>query len=171
MRVVFILGLALLLAPAIAAHPDDSVTLTIALIRGERSKDSHSTSHKIDISGAQATYDVDYTGRRGPNQKPVHRAITLTQDDLKDLQKVIAQHRWYPSEHRDFIRAGAMNYFSITVTTVIGGKSYRCDLGGTPNNPVIDGDEKYEYFRSLLTEVFRILHDHDPEIEYVSVVN
>lgn len=168
MKMICLAALIFALVPVALGHPVGKLELSLTLVRGERSKDSHSTTQKVRISGDQAAFDLSYHGRRGPNQKPVQRTVTLTQADLTSIQKILDQHIWTTDEKREFVRAGAMNYFSIGIGV---GNSSNILLTGTPGHPEIKADDKYMYANLLVTEIFRILHEHDSDIEFSTLID
>ncbi|MEO6393850.1 MAG: hypothetical protein ABIP75_18500 [Pyrinomonadaceae bacterium] len=171
MKTICLLAILFALFPVALGRPDKKFELSLTLIRGERSKDTHSTTQMVRISGDQATFDLTYHGRRGPNQKPVQRTVTLTKADLKSIEKLLGQHTWFPDESCEFVRAGAMTYFSIGIGVGSGEKASNILLTGTPGHPEIKANKKYQYANLLVTEIFRILHEHDSDIEFSAVVN
>ena len=170
MRAICLLAIIFALVPTAMGRTDGKLELSLTLIRGERSKDSHSTTQKVRISGDQAAFDLSFHGRRGPHQKPLQRSVTLTKAELKSIEKLLGQHTWLREEKREFVRFGAMNYFSIGIGVGSGEKARNLLLTGTPGHPEIRSDEKYKYVDQLVTEIFRILHQHDSDIEFSAVV-
>ena len=170
MKAICLLLILFTTATAALSRTDEDLELSLTLIRGERSKDSHSTTQKVRISGNQATFDLSFGGRRGPHQKPLQRTITLTKVDLKVIRQRLEEHTWLPEEKGEFLRTGAQTYFSIAIGFGQGIVSSNILLTGTPGHPDIKTDEKYKYVNRLVTEIFRILHEHDRDIEFSTVV-
>jgi hypothetical protein len=169
---LFVLGWLLLGGTAALARPGDDLHLTITLIRGEHSKDSSETTQKIAINGTAAGYDLTFSGRPNPSNKPEHRTVTLTNDEMKSLKKLVDQHRWESGiEKHEFKGPDTMNYFSITVTKGSGSKENSLVITGMPRHPMVRPDPSFRFADPLIAEVFRILREHDPEINYVSVVD
>lgn len=65
------------------------MTIAVSYLKGEKSKDSHSTSEKISISGTSVSYSVKYSGRKGKNDIDMDKTCEFTEQDLKNIRKTI----------------------------------------------------------------------------------
>lgn len=172
MRALLLLLFLVLTGSAAVAAPAADLRLTITLTRGERSKDSQAVERKITIDGTVATYDVTFSGRPDPANQPQHRTVTLSNDEVKNLKKLVDQYRWQQGiEKREFNGPDTVNYFSLAVIRGSGSKENTLLIMGMPRHPLVRPDKSFIFADKLLVEVFRIMHEHDPEITYVSVVD
>ncbi len=64
-------------------------SVTVSYLRGEKSKDSHSSSEKISITGSSVAYSVKYSGRRGKNDVNMDKVCEFTEQNIKNIKETI----------------------------------------------------------------------------------
>lgn len=171
MKPLLLFALSVFLLSPVVARAGDDLQLTITLTRGEHSKDSSETVRKVIINGQDAVFEISYSGRPNPANQPVRKSVSLTADEIKGIKKLLDQRRIQGTEKRNFGGPDTVNYFSITITKGSGSKEASLLIMGMPLHPMVRGDAAFRYADQLIVELFRILHEHDPEIVYVSVVD
>jgi hypothetical protein len=159
----------LLCAPVLcaAATASDELQLTLTLIKGERSKDSSSTTQTISIKGRELVFDETYHGRRARGGKePLHKVFQLEADELKTLIGIIRQRNLLDSGSKEFPSAEGYTYFDISLWLKVNGKESSIKLSGKTRHPDIKEDKLYQNTEALVKEIFSILQRKDESMRY-----
>ena len=67
--------------------------LTIYYSVSEKSRDSHSTTRNISVTGTTVAYDVTYTGRKGPGQTDNKTSCVLNNEQVIKIRKAIDERK------------------------------------------------------------------------------
>jgi hypothetical protein len=148
----------------------DDFIIGVSSLKGERSKDSHSTTMTIILKGGQLYYSEAFGGRRPPNKQDVYKDFKLTDDELQKLRELAGQLKLPDSTtnqyEKDFGSTGGRNYFFLMLKVKLNGKETLIKLKGNPQEAGIKEDELYQTSDTFIKEIFRILHAQDESIRY-----
>jgi hypothetical protein len=131
--------------------------MTIYYYYGEKSRDSHSSTENISITGSVVYYSVKYSGRRGANQKDELKTCTLTNEQLEKINKTIKDKHLDVTDsviiNNESPNSGYLVNATVIITLIRSGKTTRTKASGNP----LDLGDKPLYKNSLY--LFRILKD------------
>jgi hypothetical protein len=145
--------------------------ISITLIKGERSKDSHSTKRSITLKGRQLSYDVTYHGRMSGRKEPVHKVFQIDNSEIEKLREIIKQNDLLNSSKKEFPATGGYTYFDISMSIRMNGKESSINLNGNPRNTEIREDTQYKNAEALVKEIYNIIHKRDESIEYSAMTD
>lgn len=77
-----------LFALSAACYSQDFL-VAVSYLHGEKSKDSHSSEESIAITGNSVAYSIEFSGRRGKNDKDMSKTCTFTEQDIKNIKQTI----------------------------------------------------------------------------------
>jgi hypothetical protein len=171
MRKLFALTLLALLFPFASEGREraDDFSLSITVTRGERSRDSHSQTTRINLKGRNLSYEKSYAGfRGGARSAPVKKSFRLTEQDVEKLKNIVRDKELLTSELLALASAdgGVRGYFEITLGINLDGKSSGIGIRGPRGGAAIREKPLYLRANALLDAVYSILSAQDKEIGY-----
>lgn len=159
--------------PALAlCKPKGELYLSLSLTRGERSRDSNSSTTVITINQNTVVYDKTFRGRQPRGRQPIHKEFQITSQDIENLKQLIktkgllkSDSKTYPSE------AGVHNYFELAIDLKLDGRASSIKLSGPARSAKIKDEQLYKASDALMQEVYKLLAAQDDEIVYEKPVN
>lgn len=172
MRRLVIFTLLILLLPLLAhAQKADDFSLDISLVRGERSRDSHSQTTRITLRGSELVYEKSYRGARGARTRPVRKSFNIQSGEREELKKIVRASD-LPEAYESAVAeadSGVRRYFELTLITSLGGKKSSIKLygprGAAGATPFKD-KPAYQKARVVIDAVYKILVGRDKDIGY-----
>jgi hypothetical protein len=154
--------------PATATRaPASDLYISVSLTKMERSRDSNSRKTTITVSGNKIVYERIYRGAGSKRIEPVRKEFKITDEELKRLGKVVADH--------DLLTSGSLEYphtgggflsFEISLDVRFDGKQSSIVMSGPSKAAGVSDEKLYKNSKALLEEIFRILTAQDEEIRY-----
>ena len=124
----------------------------------EKSKDSHSTTENISLSGTKVVYSVKYTGRNGPDQKDEMKECTLSNEQVSNIRKAISDKQMSITDSL-IDNSSANNSYKVTtaITTIVinGNKTTKVKVKGSPS--VLNGKPLYKNSLYLINLIRKML--------------
>jgi len=132
--------------------------LSIYSSYSEKSKDSHSTTENISLSGTTVVYSVKYTGRRGPDQKDERKECTLSNEQVSNIRKAIRDKQLNITDSLIDNSSSNNSYkvsTAITTTVTNGNKTTKVKVKGSPS--ALNGKPLYKNSLYLLNLIRKML--------------
>ncbi len=173
MKKIVALLLLLIYAPTLctAGSSIADLDIFIILIKGERSKDSHSTKRSITLKGRQLNYDVTYHGRMSGRKEPVHKVFQINDSEIEKLREIIKQMDLLNSSKKEFPATGGYTYFDISMSIRLNDKESSINLYGNPRNTEVREDAQYKNAEALVKEIYSIIHKRDETVDYFGMID
>lgn len=134
--------------------------LAIYYSYSEKSKDSHSTTENISLSGTTVVYSVKYTGRKGPDQKDERKECTLTNEQVSNIRKAISDKQLNLTDSLVDNSLSDNSYkvtTAITITVTSGNKTTKTKVKGSPS--ALGSKPIYKNSLYLLNLIRKMLDD------------
>jgi len=134
--------------------------LTIHYLYAEKSRDSHSTTETISISGTTANYFLKFTGRKGPEQKDETKDCTLSKEQVSTIRKAIDEKKLNVADSLvdNSLPGGSYQVTTaITITFTNGNKNIQTKVKGKPS--ALNDKPLYKNAVSLLNLVRKMLEN------------
>lgn len=155
-----------------AAAAKDGFTLSLSLVVGERSRDSHAETTIITLMGDNLVYEQTYSGARASSRSPVHREFKLKGNEISRLKSLIKEKNLLGSGGLKFTpAAGQFTYFEMNIKVTLKGIIATQELSGPRNAANIKEERVYQKSVALLRELYRLINLRDKEINYQEPVN
>lgn len=111
-------------------------------LRGEQSKDSHSSEEKISVSSADGlngsgTYSIKYSGKRGKNNEDIEKTCTFTEQNIKNIVQTITVKELNVNDSLidETSKSKSIEFYTnISITIVMEGKEYKIKINGDTEN-------------------------------------
>lgn len=137
-----------------------NLEIKIYYLNGEKSKDSHSTTENISISGNSVSYSVKYSGRKGNNQQDNQKECTFTEQSIEDIKKTILLKGLNSSDslYQESSKTKLLEYyFNISMDITMNGEYFRISLNGDPNdfdrsNLYVNSISFIDFLRNLISD-------------------
>ena len=141
--------------------------ISVSLTKMERSRDSNSRKTSITVSGNKIVYERIYRGARRKLIEPVRKEFKITDEEIKRLGKVVADHDLLTSGSLEYPNTGGgFLFFEISLDVRFNGKQSRIEMSGPSKAAGVSDEKLYKNSKALLEEIFRILNAQDEEIHY-----
>lgn len=160
--------------PAIACVtlPQNEFSLNVMVVASEHSRDSHSTTTHLSVSGDTLTYEETYHGAHANQQQPVTKEYKLTSDDrdrlvslLKDrgllTTKTIADATERDGPDRDF---------KLTIATKLAGRESVISISASRTATKLKADPLYQGSSALIAELYRIINRTDRHVTFSNLI-
>lgn len=131
-------------------------SLNISYNSAEKSKDSHSTTETISISGTSVAYSVKYTGRRGGNMNDEAKACVFTSVQISKIKETLADRELNVNDSLINISTG-MNSVAISISTTSGRKETKIKIKGDPGE--LNEQPLYKNSMYLILSVKKMLEE------------
>jgi len=159
-------------APLFAcSESTDALYLQITLTRGERSKDSNSTTTEITINGKTLTYQETYGGRSG-GRAPVKREFKLNAEDQRKIIKLINDRNLLRtgSIKREQDVSGIYRYFELSVNSTINKSKGSISINGSRKAIDLREEKLYKDAVALVEEIYGIIRRADKAVVYEPLI-
>jgi hypothetical protein len=173
MKKVFILILLLcsFLIPSRGAAKD-GFTLSLLLVVGERSRDSHAETTLITLVGETLVYEQTYSGARASSRSPIRKEFKLKGSEIGSLKSLIKEKNLLGSGGLKFKPlAGQFAYFELNIKITLKGIISTQELSGPRNTASIKEERVYQKSLALLQELYRLINLRDKEINFQEPVS
>jgi hypothetical protein len=161
--------------PAIARAtlPQDEFSLNVTVITTEHSRDSHSTTTKLSVSGDTLAYEETYHGAHSNRRQPVKKDYKLTSDDrdrlvglLKDKGLLTTKTISRPTE-----ADGPSRDFELSIASKLAGQENVISISGLCTAAKLKTDPLYQGSIVLIAELYRIINRTDPDVTFSDLIN
>lgn len=145
--------------------------LEIRLTRGERSKDSNSSTTVLTISGGKLVYRT-ISGRRLSGRAVAPREFTLTAQDQKTIIKLIMDRKLLrtASIERERDVPGIYRYFELSINAVVDGNEGLINIKASRKATDLKEDELYKDSIALIDQIYEIIHRFDKDLDYEPLI-
>jgi hypothetical protein len=149
----------------------DALSLQVKITRGERSKDSNSSTIVLTLSGQKLIYKT-ISGRRLSGRAVAPREFTLTAEDKKKLVKLIKSRNLLVTEtiERPQEESGIYFYFELSIKAVVDGKEGLINIKGSRKANALKDEKLYKDAVALIEELYRIIGRADSDIVYEPLI-
>lgn len=174
MKKVVIPALLLLCSFSISSEgaAKDGFTLSLSLVTGERSRDSHAQTTIITLVGKTLVYEQTYSGFGASSRTPIRKEIELKGSEISRLKSLIKEKNLLGTGGLKFTPAsGQSTYFEMNIKITLKGIIATQELSGPRNAANIKDERVYQKSVALLQELYRIINLRDKEISYQAPVN
>jgi hypothetical protein len=161
--------------PAIgrATLPQVEFSLNVTVVTSEHSRDSHSTTTHLSVSGDTLAYEETYHGAHANRQQPVKKEYKLTNDDrdrliglLKDkgllTTKTIANATEQDGPSRDF---------RLSIAPKLAGQESVISISASRTATKLKTDPLYQGSIALIAELYRIINRTDRHVTFSALIN
>lgn len=150
----------------------DGFTLSLSLVIGERSRDSHAETAIITLVGDQLVYEQTYSGFGASKREPVRKEFELKGSEISRLKSLIKEKNLLGSGGLKFTPAGGQSaYFEMNIKITLKGIIATQELSGPRRAMNIKEERVYQKSVALLRELYRIINLRDKEINYQEPVS
>ncbi|MDT4897803.1 MAG: hypothetical protein QOH25_2880 [Acidobacteriota bacterium] len=173
MKKLVALMLLLCVAPLLArGEGANDLSLEIRITRGERSKDSHSSTTVLTISGQTLVYRT-ISGRRNSGRAVAPREFKLTGEDQRKLVKLIKDRDLLRTDsiEREQDTSGIYRYFELSVKAVVKGNEGLIQIKGSRKATDLKEEKLYKDAVALVEEIYGIIHRTNEAIVYEPLIN
>lgn len=174
MKKVLILALLICAFPILASGlvDKDKFTLSVSLTTGERSRDSHSQTTTITLTGDNLVYEQTYSGFGASRRQPVRKEFKLKGSEISRLKSLVKEQDLTGSGGLKFTpAAGQFTYFEMVVRVTLKGIIATQELSGPRAAANIKEERVYRKSVALLQELYRLINLRDKEIDYQEPVS
>src|SRR4030095_15625860 len=123
--------LILFLLPVISFS--EGIDIAISYTKGEKSKDSHSSTESIAIGGYKAAYSIEYSGRRGIGEQNDEKNCTLSKKKVQVIKDVIIEKGLNTNDELidESTKYKSYELFcNISISMTIDGQDYKIKING-----------------------------------------
>src|SRR5689334_21214563 len=109
------------------------LTMTVYYLKGEKSKDSHSSEEQFAIAQTTVAYSIKYSGRRGKNENDSEKFCSFTEQDVKNIVQTVQDKGLNVNERlmdEDSKSKSYEVYTNINIAIMIDGKDYSVKING-----------------------------------------
>jgi len=107
--------------------------LKIYYLKGEKSKDSHSSEEYITIKSNNVSYSITYSGRRGDSDVDADKSCTFTNNNIDNIKNTIIMGELnvvdslfeQETKYKEF-----ETYCNLTIDIEMGGNPYSIRING-----------------------------------------
>ena len=171
------LALLLCVFPQLARGGDaDDFYIQIKLTRGERSKDSHSSTTVLTVSDKTLVYRTISSGRlsggRLSGRATGPREFKLTDEDQRKLVELIKNRNLLATEtiERPQNESGFYRYFELSVKAVVDGSQALINIKGPRKATDLKDEKLYKDAVALIEELYGIIRRTDEKIFYEPLI-
>jgi hypothetical protein len=172
MRTLLPLLLICICSPLCFGQQADDFSVAVTLTRGERSRDSNSTTTTITLRGNALVYEQTYRGAGASRRKPVAKEFKLEAEDKKRLVRLITEKNLLVTDRVEHpaTTSGPRRYFEVSVRLILSGKKGWITIKGPRDAVKLKDERLYKDTTALIEELYRIINLTDDEIVYEEMV-
>lgn len=153
----------------------DELSLTVTIVTGERSKDSHSTTTTLTLSGDKLTYQESYHGAHSGGRTPVKKEYKVTTAERDELVKSLRDKNLLVTRTLATLSQDDApgSYFSLLIRSRVNGKEHSITINLPRTAPKLKGDRLYQDSVSLVQQLYRVIkrNDSDAAISMPELIN
>ena len=166
--ITLILLVSVLLMPVTSTNAAaGDLYIYVSLTKTERSRDSNSRTTNITVSGNKIVYQKVYRGYRRNPIEPINKEFTITDEQIKSLEKLVRDHNLLTSGSLEYpTTGGGFVYFEMSLEVKADGQESQIDISGPSKAEGIKAEKLYKNADALLEEIYRIINAQDDEISY-----
>jgi len=156
-----------------ARSPVEELSLEIAMVTGEHSRDSNSTSTSLTIEGNKLVYEQTYHGFHANRRDPVQKEYELTPNDRNVLIGLLRQKNLLVNKSLtgSSPEEGVRTYFSLSVNSKLNGKAHSITIDGSRNDAKLKATRFYRDSVFLIEQLYKIINRTDPDITMPELIN
>jgi len=161
--------------PAIACStlPQNEFSLNVTVVTSEHSRDSHSVTTSLSVSGDTLSFEETYHGAHANRQEPIKKEYKLTSDDrgrliglLKDrgllTTKTISNSTDPDGPSRDF---------KLSITAKLPGQESVISINAPRTATKLKADPLYQSSIVLIAELYRIIKRTDRHVTFSDLID
>ena len=150
----------------------DAFYLEIRMTRGERSKDSNSSTTVLTLSGTKLVYRI-ISGRRNSGRAIAPREFPITDEDQRKLIELIKSRNLLVTEsiERQRDESGVYRYFELSVKAVVEGSQALISIKGPRKATDLKDEKLYKDAVTLVEELYGIIRRADKKIVYEPLID
>lgn len=174
MKKIAVLALLLFCAlqSSVFAAAKDDFTLSVSLVIGERSRDSHAETTRISLAGNTLTYEQTYSGARASSRAPIRREFKLKGSEISRLKRLVKEKNLLGSGSLNFKpAAGQLTYFEMNIRITLKGIIATQELSGPRAAVNIKDERVYQKSTALLQELYRLINLREQALSYQEPVS
>ncbi|HEX8494706.1 MAG TPA: hypothetical protein VF658_17815 [Pyrinomonadaceae bacterium] len=150
----------------------DGFTISLSLVVGERSRDSHAETTIITLVGETLVYEQKYSGFGASSRTPLSREFKLKGSEINHLKSLIKEKNLLGSGGLKFKPlAGQFTYFEMNIKITLKGIIAAQELSGPRDGAKIKEERVYQKSVALLRELYRLINLRDQSITYQELVS
>jgi hypothetical protein len=155
MRNIAALTLLMLSSTSIASSTIQELHLYLSITEGEHSRDSNATTTTISINGTHLVYDQSYSGYRASSRKPIHKEISIKDEDVEKLWEFISSKGLLNAGSARYATSDYGRYVIITLNVLSAKKKPPVKISGMTR--VLGAETLYQDVQALREEMDRII--------------
>lgn len=108
-------------------------SVAVSYLRGEKSKDSHSSDESIAIDGKSLAYSLKYSGHKGKGEEDVSKVCEFTDQDIKNIKKTIIEKNLNVNDSlfdKQYKTKSIEFYTNISIAIKMDGQEYKVRING-----------------------------------------
>ena len=161
--------------PAIARAtlPQNEFSLNVTVVTSEHSRDSHSATTNLSVSGDTLVYEETYHGAHANRRQPVKKEYKLTSDDrdrliglLKDKGLLTTLTISSSTEP-----AGPSRDFELSIAAKLAGHESVISISAPRTATKLKTNPLYQGSIVLIAELYRIINRTDPDVTFSDLIN
>jgi hypothetical protein len=160
-------------AIACATLPQNEFSLNVTVVTSEHSRDSHSATTHLSVSGDTLTYEETYHGAHANRQEPIKKEYKLTSDDrdrliglLKD-KGLLTTRTISNSTDQD----GPSRDFELSITSKLAGQESVISINASRTAAKLKTDPLYQGSIALIAELYRIIKRTDRHVTFSDLID
>jgi hypothetical protein len=158
--------------PGLNDSSPNELYVRVTMLRGERSKDSHSETTTLTVSGDTLVYEQTYHGAHSGGRKPVRKEYKLSKENKSGLIRLLNEKRLLVTKTISKSAEGADRlYFEFAVESKLNGKNGAISIDGPRNATEIKNEPVYQDSLRLVNELYRIINQTDPDVTFEEFID
>ena len=160
--------------PAIARAtlPQNEFSLNVTVVTSEHSRDSHSATTNLSVSGDTLVYEETHHGAHANRRQPVKKEYKLTSDDrdrliglLKDKGLLTTLTISSSTEP-----AGPSRDFELSIAAKLAGQESVISISAPRTATKLKTNPLYQGSIVLIAELYRIINRTDPDVTFSDLI-
>jgi len=158
---------------ALGTLPQTELSLSVVVVTSEHSRDSHSTTTALRVSGNTLMYEETYHGARADRNPPVKKEYELTNDDRNRLIGLLKDKGLLTTKtiSRSTEQTGLTRDFKLAMAAKLAGKEGNISISAPRTAVELKTDPFYQGSVSLIAELYRIMKRTDRNLTLPDLIN
>ena len=156
-----------------ATFPQNDLSLNVTIITSEHSRDSHSSTTTLRVSGNTLVYEETYHGARADRNPPVKKEYELTNDDRNRLIGLLNDKALLTTKtiSRSTGQEGPSRDFKLSIAAKLAGKEGDISISAPRTAVELKTDPLYQGSVALIAELYRIINRTDRHVRFSDLIN
>jgi hypothetical protein len=156
-----------------ATFPQNEFSLDVTVTTSEHSRDSHSVTTNLRVSGHTLVYEETYHGAHANRRKPVKKEYKLTNDDLDRLIGLLQDKSLLTTKtiSKSSEEKGLTRDFELSIASKPAGKEGVISINAPRTAIEVKSDPLYQGSIFLIAELYRIINRTDPDVTFSDLID